>query len=467
MSRFNKVTMTKTPGGLRTTNEEGAPAYTLTPEMRFAGILWTSFAKDEFYRSYKDTETVLADLLEKVDIRFAADAAYIARHRVGLRSISHVITALISRDRRATGSDWLRPWCASMIRRPDDMLEILAWLKARGHKPGNALLRGFADKLFSYDEKTLAKWNTGQGLRLWDVANIAHPKSTPALEKLMTNSLPAPRSGETVNWKDPEDVRRAMDEGDLGYLAILYHLRNFCESHKDLLSKALTRLSSPEEIERCSVMPYQYLAAYQATLPLRDLALTNALHFASKRSLANVPVLKNAVVMLDQSTSMCGDPIRNAGMLAATAALASGADLLCFTERAWWVDYDITDNPLNLYQRQLARPDGGTSIPAAFDALEKPYDYVLLFTDEETWYDTGSWGQWGSRTGLEALNEYKARVGADPLVFAMNPATYGTTQFHGPRCFDCRGVSNHVFRLMQWFNEHGKDLPRYCREQVG
>ena len=464
MSKFNRTT--KPRAEKATINEAGGSAFTLTPEMELAGIAWTSFVEDEFYRSQTDTIDRLQELVAQCAPTFVADVAHVTRHRIGLRSISHVMTAMLSADKRATGSKWLRPWVKEMLRRPDDMLEILAYLKQTGKKPGNALLRGFADKLSTLSEWQLAKWNKGSGKKLWDVVNIAHPKATPALGKLMHNTLPPPASGETVNWKDKDAIAEALEGDTLGYLAVLYHLRSVIDVAPELVRTVCKRLTTRTDIRRAGIFPYQYLRAYKALTEnpqTQGVLILSALQRASRISLENVPKLDGKIaVLLDHSGSMMGREFETCGMLASACALANMADLFVFETSCQRVRYDPTLDPIQLYDRLEGMHWGGTSITAAFAKLRDQYDYVFLFTDEEHWYDGGYFGN----NGQEALVDYKRRSGADPFVFALNPSTYGTTQFNGPRCVHAHGVSNHVFQIAEWFATKGHDVKKLAMEQA-
>ena len=83
MARFNL----KRSRPKRTMNRAGGQAYVQSAKMQLASVLLTSFARDQYYRSGKETFAELIGLLAKVDPRFAAQAAVYARTAFGMRSI--------------------------------------------------------------------------------------------------------------------------------------------------------------------------------------------------------------------------------------------------------------------------------------------------------------------------------------------------------------------------------------------
>jgi len=70
MSKFNKPSE-----GTKTTNVAGGQAFKQSPEMELVSLLLTSFANQQFYRSYKDTFVRLKELLAICNPKFAAQAA--------------------------------------------------------------------------------------------------------------------------------------------------------------------------------------------------------------------------------------------------------------------------------------------------------------------------------------------------------------------------------------------------------
>jgi len=123
MSRFN----TTSKGKNKTTNHVGASAFKQTAELELISILLTSFVQDSYYEKSKDQMNRLSDILKKVDPQFAAKAAIYARHEFGMRSISHVLSVEIMKY--ASGQKWGKNFFREVVRRPDDMTEIVSGLE--------------------------------------------------------------------------------------------------------------------------------------------------------------------------------------------------------------------------------------------------------------------------------------------------------------------------------------------------
>jgi len=175
MAKFN----TTTKGRSKTTNFAGGDAYKQTSEMELASILLTSFVqKDDYYRSGSDTVKKLTEILSKVNPMFAAKAAIYARNEFGMRSITHVLAAELAKY--VSGQDWAKKFYTAVVRRPDDMIETLAYYMSKGNKSmSKAMQKGFADAFGKFDAYQLAKYrNEKKEVSLVDVVNLVHPTPT-------------------------------------------------------------------------------------------------------------------------------------------------------------------------------------------------------------------------------------------------------------------------------------------------
>ena len=66
---------------------------------------------------------------------------------------------------------------------------------------------------------------------------------------------------------------------------------------------------------------------------------------------------------------------------------------------------------------------GGTRINSAFNILKEKYDRIILLSDNECNY--GGWTSYGYK-------EYMRRTGANPYVYCIDLAAYGTTPLKNP-----------------------------------
>ena len=154
MSKFNAIV--KEPK-TKTINLAGGEAYSQTNELVLVSMLLTSFVNDQFYKSGNDTLKDLRSLIKKVDPEFAAKAAIYARDKFGMRSITHALAAELAPY--LSGKEYAKDFYNSVIVRPDDMKEILAYyLQNCGEKIPNSMKKGFAKAFDRFDGYQLAKW---------------------------------------------------------------------------------------------------------------------------------------------------------------------------------------------------------------------------------------------------------------------------------------------------------------------
>lgn len=174
MSKFNTK---KTPtSGVPTVNYAGGQAFTKSAELELVSILLTSFVEDQFYRTSNDTLNRLVGCLSKVDTKFAAQAAIYVRNEFGMRSITHVLGAELAKY--ISGQSWGKEFYSKVIRRPDDMTEIVSYYfgNKKNKSLPNSLKKGFAKAFEKFDAYQLAKYRgEGNTVSLVDIANIVHP----------------------------------------------------------------------------------------------------------------------------------------------------------------------------------------------------------------------------------------------------------------------------------------------------
>ena len=81
-----------------TTNFAGGRAFQASPENELVSILLTNTLEDAFYRKGNATADRVRALVSAMeDKSFAAKAAVYARNKAGMRSVTHLVAAEISR----------------------------------------------------------------------------------------------------------------------------------------------------------------------------------------------------------------------------------------------------------------------------------------------------------------------------------------------------------------------------------
>lgn len=373
------------------------------------------------------------------------------------------------------------------IFRVDDMSEIKDVYSALNKSTlSNSMKKGFKKVLEILDTYQLAKYKD----TVIDIANLVHPKSSLSTAMITTSNgekmrtLDALMKGITVSadtWEVAQseagqEVAKAVREGKLSeekaaevlkeakndnwetllldgklpILAALRNLRNMLKSPRPAVIKAVCALiSNGEKIRAGKVMPYQIDYAYEvvkmefgSTSDGRTVmqALLTGYEYSIPNLAAALP--GKTCVMVDcsgsmhtychngnQRTTIQSTASEKAGLIAATIAKATNADVVRFGSSAEFYSYDPNNSVFNL-GREIGRDNmGGTSIPAAFDLIrrsKRAYDRIILLSDNEC--NTHSYwsGDWVSG----AYKNYVHDV-ADPYVYAVDLAAYGTVPVSG------------------------------------
>lgn len=449
MSRFNKTVPANLPD---TENLAGAPAHAQSPELALVSLLLTSFAQDQFYRTANETFEHLKSLLGQVNPLFAAKALIYARREFGMRSITHVGASELSALVR--GQQWADDFFYRIVRRPDDMQEIIAYHFSKKYKLTNAMRRGFAKALQGMDGYQLAKYRgEGKAVRMVDVVNLVHPKETQSIAALMTGNLTL----DTVDtWEaalsaagsDPEAKRKAWMHvilaGNLPYLAMLRNLRNIIDQVPNMVPDICELLVKRETIKKALIFPFQYQTAFDEVVKMpvskeRNMVIVS-LQKAFELAVDNVPVFPGrTLVALDVSGSMKGKPAYIGANFAAILAKSNHADVLAFDTASWLINYNPADSLSTIHQH-FKFMGGGTDFNCIFSKIKRPYDRIIVLSDMQAWV--------GRNVPREAFNSYKSRSGSNPKIYSFDLQGYGSLQFPEKNVYALAGFSEKIFGIM-------------------
>lgn len=342
---------------------------------------------------------------------------------------------------------------ASVLQRPDEPGELLAyWTAVYGRTIPKPVKRGVADAVQRlYHGKSLLKYDTAsKGFRFGDVLNLVHaapdpakpwqgdlfqyaldrrhhpddavvPASSPTLtaHRDLMALRPAKRravlrkadaaerlAGAGMTWEalagwlqGPLDAQawEAMIPS-MGAMALLRNLRNFDEAgvSDEVAARVAAKISDPEVVAKSRQFPFRYLAAYQHAPSLR---WAYPLEQALGHSLANVPKLAGrTLVLVDRSGSMFWSQLSERSQLnradaaaifgTALALRADSADLVEFGSNSNVVDYSKGESVLRILERFGNL--GGTNTADAIRGHYDGHDRVLIVTDEQTAYNSGT-----------------------------------------------------------------------------
>ena len=278
MAKFN------TTNTMKTENRSGHAAYSMSKkEQLMTAVVTTMFGEEKYYGSTDDETVRLASELCEKQPEFVSNLACFAREVFNMRSVSHVLTVVIARE----ASEFTVQTIRSVVKRPDDITEIMACYKSMYGKPfPNALKRGMAEAIQNFDEYQFAKYNGGcKDVKFRDVLRITHPnpKSKEVEElfgKILNDTLETPYTWETElsargNTKEVWD--ELIASGRVGYMALLRNLRNIIKSGTDI-APVLAVISDPIQVNKSKQLPFRFFSAYR-TLE-KDGLMTDDIHRA-------------------------------------------------------------------------------------------------------------------------------------------------------------------------------------------
>lgn len=442
MSRYNT-----SRAGTATTNLAGGKAYKQTNKLELVSTLLTTFVTDTFYRSGTQTQETIKNLVSSIeDKEFVAKTALYARDVFNMRTGSHIVAGEIAN--LVHGEAWLKDFYNKIVVRPDDMLEILSYLKTNNYKIPNALKKGFATALQTFNEYEVAKYKkTSKSLSLVDVVNLVHPKPTEAITKLVKGTLEAPETWEVLITQAGSNLnakklawKKLVLEKKLGYMALIRNLRNILEYANETIDEVCVQLTNPEKIAKSRMLPFRFFTAVDEIEKLNFdntrkviVALAQALDI----SLKNVPELSGkTLVVVDESGSMSGKPATIASMFASILVKSNPkADLMFFENTARYANFNPLDTTLSV-ARNMQFSKGGTNFNSIFESAHKVYDRIIILSDMQGWV---------GNTPVKSFNEYKNRTGANPYIFSWDLQNTGTMQFPEANVFALAGWSDQVF----------------------
>ncbi|MFF3870225.1 TROVE domain-containing protein [Streptomyces sp. NPDC001978] len=462
-------------------------------------------SQQTFYESGADRDDRFAKLVRELAV---ADPSWTAGLLGWLRGMGNMRTASIvgaaeyvkaRLDAEATDGPSNRQVVASVLRRPDEPGELLAyWTAVYGRAVPKPVKRGIADAVrHLYSGTSLLKYDTAsKGYRFGDILNLVHAAPDPdkpwqgelfqfALDRRHNPDTAVPPASNRVLTAHrelmalPVEERRAvvtapdgaerlaaagitwealagwlqgpMDKAaweavipSMGSMALVRNLRNFDEAgvSDEVAARVAAKISDPAEVARSQQFPFRYLAAYRHAPSLR---WSYPLEQALGHSLANVPALPGrTLVLVDRSGSMFYSRLSDRSELnRADAAAVFGAALALRAADADLVEFGTDSRKVRYRKGQsvLKILDrfgdlGGTDTTGAVRAHYRKHDRVLIVTDEQYAY---------SRHG-----DPTEQVPSQVPVYTWNLAGYRPG--HGPSGKGNRhtfaGMSDAAFRMV-------------------
>ena len=413
----------------------------------------------------------------------------------GMRSVNHLAAALLAPF--ISGKEYAKRFYGlwdkkekkgGCIYRVDDMSEIKDVYAALNKSTlSNSMKKGFAAVLEALDTYQLAKYKD----TVIDMANLTHPKSAlskaeivvdgkkmKVIDALMKGITVSADTWEVANSEAGQEVAKAvkagkltkaeaevtlanakndnweamLTEGKLGILAAIRNIRNMLNSPRKEVVDALCKLvSNGQAIRNGKIMPYQIDYAYEvvkkefsnsadgrrvmeALLKGYEYAVPNLAEALPGRTCVMVDCsgsMNTYCTQAGQRSNIATSAAEKAGLIAATIAKATNADVVRFGSHAEFYSYDPNESVFSLGRKIGHDNMGGTSIPSAFELIrnaKRQYDRIILLSDNECNARSYWSGDWVSG----AYKKYVHDV-ANPYVYAVDLASYGTTPIAGDR----------------------------------
>lgn len=484
MSKFNNKKR-----GTKTINKAGGYGYKESPELELVSLLLTNFVKDQFYRDSNMSIRELEAVVKKLpDFSFAAKAGIFARNEFGMRSITHVLSAIIAGCIHEKGGvKWGKSFFYNVVKRTDDITEILSYYFLKNKRENkrvsisNPLKRGLAKAFDKFDDYQIAKYTMDKKeVSLKDAINLVRPKPTEknkkSIKKLIKTGRVSSNTWESnltqagQNSKTSEEKEKMKSDAwkelitkrKLGYFALLRNLRNIAEQAPDVLDEALDMLRDKKLIKKSLVLPFRFYTAYRQfdnsnIDRARDIMV--AIDDAVEISLDNVPKFDGrTLVVLDDSASMTcfgmtknyNSPMNIGALFSSVLVKTNNCDFMMFSNDAKYVNINPKDSIMTnvdkIIQNQRAY---GTDFSSTFLAANKKYDRIIILSDMQGWLET-AWGfSCSDKSVSKAFKEYKNKFDANPYLYSFDLQGYGTLEFPENNVFCLAGFSDKIFDIMK------------------
>lgn len=291
MAKYNDKKEVKQPTEI---NFMGEKAFKMEDKEELVSTVMTTFLSDGYYETEQETIQRIKNLLDKVDPLFAAKLALYARNEGNLRSVTHLISAYISKY--IGGSEWAKRFYEKIAVRPDDMSEIVsayAKLNEMGLKSikkiPNSIKKGFKSALENLDSYQIDKYKMkNRSVSLVDLVRLFHPKGngknteafkrlvygesledlydSKILEKEMTNAGIVSKG--LTEEEQAEAKRKAIitvldNVKGMPIMNLIRNLRNIILYAPDKVDDACAQLMIEEKIINSRLLPFRFATAYR------------------------------------------------------------------------------------------------------------------------------------------------------------------------------------------------------------
>ena len=503
MSKYNRKKEEVKPTVKNFMNED---AFLLKPKEELVSTVLTTFLQNSYYEKESEIVDRIKDLVSKVDPLFAAKLAIYARNEGNLRSVTHLVSALLAKY--ISGTDWGKRFYNRIVVRPDDMSEIVsAYANLNGmglnelKNIPNAIKKGFKEALEKLDAYQIDKYKMqGREVSLIDLVRLFHPKGneknaeafrrlvkgesladlydTKVLEKEMTKAGQFTKDA-TQEEKDQakrEAIESVLDNvKGMPVMNLLRNLRNILIYAPNKVGDACEQLTIEKKILNSRLLPFRFATAYAEiekvvykdtkTKPTSSIVfeseiskqqvtedefntlkhdLLDAIECAIEIACQNIPELEgNTAILVDDSGSMRNDRFNSSRVSAFSSTNSSMIGHL-FASMFAWRQNDVY---VGLFGDRL--------INVPFDRSKRLLDF------NKKSYDIGSECGYATETGiytfLENVVEDKKKI---DNIIVFSDCQIGTgcdfTEWYGRRNEENTKHFHELFKEFRKINPKSK-----------
>jgi hypothetical protein len=292
--------VTKKPVVPTHVNDMGEKAFKLDPREELVSTVLTTFLSDSYYEKEEAVTKRILDACNQCDPLFVAKLAIYARTQANMRSVSHLLAGWLSME--LSGREGIgRRFYSKIVNRPDDMSEILAYIKHRDtvvrkqkkFRIPNHIKKGFKAYLEGLNPYRIDKYKMKtKELSLVDLVNLLHPKpnksNEEAYRRLMAGeSLDGLYTGDILQKSMSQAGQEAKKEGvseeqadelkgealsavinspqGMPIMNLIRNLRNIINyADEKTFVEAMLQLVTPNKILNSKQLPFRFLSAYKA-----------------------------------------------------------------------------------------------------------------------------------------------------------------------------------------------------------
>ena len=463
MAKFNEKQT------IKTTNKSGHAAYSMKDKDRLVTqVLTTFFGEPKFYGDNSNEIIETATQVATNEPEFIARLAVFARKEFGMRSVSHVLTAILAHE--PNGKPYIRKLLPNVVVRADDMTEILsAYISLYGKPIPNSLKKGINDAILRFDEYALAKYKGEQNsLKMRDVLRICHPtpktkEQSDMWKRLISKELETPYTWETelsANGNNKETWEKLIASGKVGYMALLRNLRNIINAQPENINLVYATLANAEQVKKSRQFPFRFLSAHKELQGVSGATskVFDVLETALDISVENIPKIKGrTAIVVDVSGSMGATVSAKSKMTCREIGLMLGVMANRICDESIFLTFDTnlrrptisTRGGILTQVNSITNWGGGTNMSLPFMYLINEnikVDRIIVLSDNEVNYSLHD--MWGRTTIQGFADKYRQAQNLDCWVHAIDLQGYGTQQFVGGKTNIIAGWSEKILEFI-------------------